>query len=85
MSRKVKVSLVLSIITMITVITTTILNMGITINNPTPNKTATILNEVKAYEKSYGLIFSGETANGSVTIYAKSLPEIDFVIGLKGV
>ena len=41
--------------------------------------------EVKAYEKAYGLIFSGETADDSITIYAKSLPEIDFVIGLKGV
>jgi len=53
MSRKVSISLVLVIVIMITVITTTILNTGITINNPTPNMTATILNEVKAYETEY--------------------------------
>ena len=41
--------------------------------------------EVKAYEKAYGLIFAGETADGSATFYAKKLPEIDLVIGLKGV
>lgn len=41
--------------------------------------------EVKSYEKVFGLIFSGQTNNGSVTFYAKALPEIDFVVGLKGV
>ena len=41
--------------------------------------------EVKSYEKAYGLIFAGETADGSATFYAKKLPEIDLVIGLKGV
>lgn len=48
------------------------------------NSTATE-DEIKAYDKAFGLIFYGETSNGSVTVYAKSLPEIDFVIGLKGV
>ena len=41
--------------------------------------------EVKSYEKVFGLIFFGQTNNGSVTFYAKALPEIDFVVGLKGV
>lgn len=41
--------------------------------------------EVKSYEKAFGLIFSGQTNNGSVTFYAKARPEIDFVVGLKGV
>lgn len=40
--------------------------------------------EVKSYEKAFGLIFSGQTNNGSATFYAKSLPEIDFTVGLKG-
>ncbi len=53
MSRKVSISLFLTIIIMITIITVTILNNGITIYNPAPNMTATILNEVKAYETEY--------------------------------
>ena len=53
MSKKVGISLVLTIAIMITIITVTILNNGITIYNPAPNMTATILNEVKAYETEY--------------------------------
>ena len=53
MSKKFGVSLVLSISIMIAIITVTILNSGITIHNPAPNMTATILNEVKAYETEY--------------------------------
>ena len=53
MSKKVSVSLVLTIVVMITIVTVTILNSGITINNPTPNMTATIMNEVKAYDTEY--------------------------------
>lgn len=53
MSKKVGVSLVLAIIIMVTMITVTILNSGITIHNPAPNMTATIINEVKAYETEY--------------------------------
>ncbi len=53
MSRKVNLSIVLSAIIMVAIITITIINNGITINNPTPNMTATIMNEVKAYETEY--------------------------------
>lgn len=53
MSKKFGISLVLSICIMIAIVTVTILNSGITIYNPAPNMTATILNEVKAYETEY--------------------------------
>ena len=53
MSKKVGISLCITIVFIITIITTTILNSGITIYNPAPNMTATIINEVKAYETEY--------------------------------
>ena len=53
MTKKFGIALSLTIILMITILTTTILNSGITIYNPAPNMTATIINEVKAYETEY--------------------------------
>jgi len=53
MSKKVGISLVLTICLMITIVTLTILNTGTTIHNPAPNMTATITNEVKPYETEY--------------------------------
>ena len=53
MSKLFKASLVLTMCMMVTIITLTILNSGVTIHNPVPNMTATILNEVKAYETEY--------------------------------
>ena len=53
MSKKLGISLTLSICIMIAIVTVTILNDGITIHNPAPNMTATIINEVKAYETEY--------------------------------
>lgn len=53
MSNKMSVSVIMTLIIMVTIITVTILNNGITIDNPTPNMTATIMNEVKAYETEY--------------------------------
>ena len=53
MTGKVKFSLILSVIMMITIITVTILNTGVTIHSPIENMTATIINEVEAYETDY--------------------------------
>ena len=53
MSKKYGISLLFVIIMMVTIITVTILNSDITIYNPAPNMTATIINEVKAYETEY--------------------------------
>ena len=53
MTTKVKFSLVLSIIAVVTIITVTILNTGITIYNPTGDMTATIINEVEPYGTDY--------------------------------
>lgn len=53
MTRKVKFSLVLSIVVMISTIVVTIKNTGITLHNPTGDKTATIINEVEPYETDY--------------------------------
>lgn len=44
---------ILGVFIMIGIIVDTILNSGITIENPVPNMTATIMNEVKAYETEY--------------------------------
>ena len=40
---------------------------------------------VKAYNKAFGLIFSGDTADGSVSFYAYKKPAVDITVGLKGV
>ena len=40
---------------------------------------------VKAYNKAFDLIFSGETGNGTLTFYATKIPTINFTVGLKGV
>ena len=53
MSKKFTISLLLCITLMITIVTTTILNSDITIHNPAQDMTATILNEVIAYETEY--------------------------------
>ena len=53
MINKVKISLVLSILIIVTIITVTILNTGTTLYNPTGNMTATITNEVEAYGTDY--------------------------------
>lgn len=53
MTTKVKFSLFLSIVLIITIITFNILNTGSVLYNPTSNKTATITNEVEAYGTDY--------------------------------
>ena len=53
MSKKVGMSLGLFTIASVSIISMTIANSGITIKNPTPNMTATIINEVQAYETEY--------------------------------
>ena len=75
MSKKVSLSIVLSVIIMITMITMTILNNGITIDNPTPNMTATIINEVNAYDTEY-------VYNASIPSTADPLTLVEGVNGL---
>lgn len=53
MINKVKVSFVLSIVTIVSIITVTILNTGTTLYNPTGDMTATIINEVEPYGTDY--------------------------------
>lgn len=53
MTTKVKISLVLSIISIVSIITISILNTGITLKNPIGDMTATIMNEVEAYGTDY--------------------------------
>ena len=53
MTGKVKFSLILSIIIMVTIITVTIMNTGTTLYNPIGDMTATIINEVEAYGTDY--------------------------------
>ena len=53
MTDKVKFSLILSIIIMVTIITVTIMNTGTTLYNPIGDMTATIINEVEAYGTDY--------------------------------
>lgn len=53
MTKKVKFSLVLSIILIVTIITVTVLNTGTTLYNGIGNMTATITNEVEPYNTDY--------------------------------
>ena len=75
MTKKVKFSLFLSISAMVAIITVTMLNSGITIHNPAPNMTATILNEVKAYETEF-------VYNASIPSTADPLTLVEGVNGL---
>ena len=40
--------------------------------------------QIKAYQKAFGYIFAGTTADGKITFYATNKPEIDLTVGLKG-
>ena len=40
---------------------------------------------VKAYNKAFGFIFAGDTADGSVSFKAYKKPATDLTVGLKGV
>lgn len=53
MTIKVKLSLILSIVVMITIISVTILNTGTTVYSPIEDMTATAINEVEAYGTDY--------------------------------
>lgn len=53
MTLKVKISLFLSIVAIISIITVTMLNTGITVHNPVGDMTATVINEVEAYGTDY--------------------------------
>lgn len=75
MSKKVSISIVITVIVMVSIITTTILNSGITIDNPTPNMTATIMNEVNAYDTEY-------VYNASIPSTADPLTLVEGVNGL---
>ena len=75
MSKKVSISIVITVIVMVAIITTTILNSGITIDNPTPNMTATIINEVNAYDTEY-------VYNASIPSTADPLTLVEGVNGL---
>ncbi len=43
------------------------------------------IEQVKAYNKAFGLIYYGETGDGQVTFKAYKKPSIEFIIALKGV
>lgn len=75
MSGKVKAFVVISIIAMTAIITMTIINAGITIENPNPNMTATIMNEVNAYDTEY-------VYNASIPSTADPLTLVEGVNGL---
>lgn len=53
MSKKFSITITLAVIFMVSIITVTIVNSGITIYNPVSKMTATIINEVHAYETEY--------------------------------
>ena len=53
MNKKITISFLLCVITIVSVITLTIINSSVTIKNPISNMTATITNEVEAYDTEY--------------------------------
>lgn len=75
MSKKFKVSLALTLIAMISIITVSIMNNGTNIDNPNSDKTATIINEVKAYETEF-------VYNASIPSTADPLTLVEGVNGL---
>lgn len=50
---KVRLAFLISVFIIVITITVTILNTGVTLYNPTGSKTATMINEVEAYETDY--------------------------------
>lgn len=75
MSKKFKVSIALTLIAMISIITVSIMNNGTNINNPNSDKTATIINEVKAYETEF-------VYNASIPSTADPLTLVEGINGL---
>lgn len=75
MSKKFKVLLALTLIAMISIITVSIMNNGTNIDNPNSDKTATIINEVKAYETEF-------VYNASIPSTADPLTLVEGVNGL---
>lgn len=75
MTRKFAVSLVIVVIAIVTMVTVTILNKGVTIHNPSSNMTATIINEVDAYEIEY-------VYNASIPSTAEPLTLVEGINGL---
>ena len=75
MTKKFKVSLILTLIAIISIITISIVNSGIDIENPNSDKTATIINEVKAYETEF-------VYNASIPSTADPLTLVEGVNGL---
>lgn len=75
MTKKFTISLVLSTIIIVVMITVTIFNSGVTINNPAPNMTATIINEVETYDTEY-------VYNANIPSTAEPLVLVEGVNGL---
>ena len=76
MTNRVGIAFVLFTIASVSIIGTTIANSGTTIKNPTPNMTATIINEVQAYDTEY-------VYNASIPSTADPLTLIEGVNGLE--
>ncbi len=75
MSKKVGISLVIFMIASVSIISVTIAKSGTTIKNPAPNMTATIINEVQAFDTEY-------VYNSSVPSTADPLTLVEGVNGL---
>lgn len=77
MTTKVKFSLILSIVGMITIITVTMLNTGTTLYNPTKDKTATIINEIVAYNTDY-VYNENKPSNADPVVLVEGVNGLDY-------
>lgn len=77
MTTKVKFSLILSIVGMIAIITVTMLNTGETLYNPTKDKTATIVNEIIAYNTEY-VYNENKPSNADPVVLVEGINGLDY-------
>jgi len=77
MTSKIKFSLVLSIVAIISIITLTIINKGVTLYNTTGDMTATIINEVEPYGIDYVYI-ENKPSTAEPLVISKGVNGLDY-------
>lgn len=77
MSIKLRISMVIAIVAILSIITVTILNTGTTIHNPVGDMTATVINEVQAYGTDYVYI-SNVPSTADPVVLSEGINGLDY-------
>lgn len=77
MSLKLKLSMILSVVLIVVIIGSSIKDGGVTITNPTKDRTATITNEVEAYETEYVYV-ENKPSNADPVVLVEGINGLDY-------